>query len=584
MAAKGMSVFTQNGEDYTINDPNIADEFDPLKIYDVGDYAYYQGNLYLFHSAHAAGAWNNNHAHAVKLTDNIKGIKSVMQMNNILWESGAYSTETGAKETNARYVRSVQRYPKILRESGMIRGWDEGKNASFMALWKNGTFVGNIHHDAYFDPSGTQVLAFDFDEFALCVYDTDYYDVNYIYIENLAEYGTGLKNMLTWERGVWSQSDGSKTSSDTYMRTTTIYPAAVEGLLNGWNYASATSFMSLYYRNQYVGCKYNNSFYVPGGSSISNIDYDSFALNLYNASTDGVKLLTNKTLFDMIQTMQETTKQIITVEVSTAQGLIDAVEVAKQNANVRKEYNIILAAGTYELWPVLDKSKITGPDTVNGRGLELPDYCNLRGVGSVTISCTIPESDNSQEHPYTYIVSTLNLHNTNNKLENIHFVGNNTKYCIHNDSGFSNKDKTLIVENCQFTHNGTESETYMPDPRCYGAGLMTGCKNVFRNCIFTGQNNVGAMWYVHTSSGTSNESNIDCLIENCVFLTASKTAIDFQVPWSTNFGGYLTVNNCWFATGDSILLRGVAPSTLFGGGNKSVTVENENSSTVYLVQ
>lgn len=61
MATRGMAVFTHQGTDYTINDPNIANEFSATKNYAVGDFCYYQGDLYRFIVAHSAGAWNGDH-------------------------------------------------------------------------------------------------------------------------------------------------------------------------------------------------------------------------------------------------------------------------------------------------------------------------------------------------------------------------------------------------------------------------------------------------------------------------------------------------------------------------------------------
>lgn len=67
MATKGMIEFRANGEDYTINDPNIAEEFDPTKAYHEHDHVYYQGNLYVFVAEHAAGAWNTSHVLLIKV-------------------------------------------------------------------------------------------------------------------------------------------------------------------------------------------------------------------------------------------------------------------------------------------------------------------------------------------------------------------------------------------------------------------------------------------------------------------------------------------------------------------------------------
>ena len=78
MAVKGMSEFRADGENYTINDPNIANEFSTYAAYAAGDYVYYQGNLYHFTAAHAAGAWTGTDATQVKLGVDVSDLKSAM--------------------------------------------------------------------------------------------------------------------------------------------------------------------------------------------------------------------------------------------------------------------------------------------------------------------------------------------------------------------------------------------------------------------------------------------------------------------------------------------------------------------------
>lgn len=81
MAVKGMSEFRADGENYTINDPNIANEFSTSAAYAAGDYVYYQGNLYRFTAAHAAGAWAGTDATQVKLGGDVSDLKSAMYAN-----------------------------------------------------------------------------------------------------------------------------------------------------------------------------------------------------------------------------------------------------------------------------------------------------------------------------------------------------------------------------------------------------------------------------------------------------------------------------------------------------------------------
>ena len=89
MAVKGMSVFTQGGEDFTINDPNIADEFNTSTNYYKGDEAYYQGNLYMFTQDHSAGAWNGSHVVQIKVGVRLKELDSLTEdLNNIAITAG----------------------------------------------------------------------------------------------------------------------------------------------------------------------------------------------------------------------------------------------------------------------------------------------------------------------------------------------------------------------------------------------------------------------------------------------------------------------------------------------------------------
>ena len=74
MAVKGLSVYTHQGEDYTINDPNVAGEFSASTPYEKNSYCYYQGTLYRFDVYHAAGAWNSSQVTAVLVTEEMKEV------------------------------------------------------------------------------------------------------------------------------------------------------------------------------------------------------------------------------------------------------------------------------------------------------------------------------------------------------------------------------------------------------------------------------------------------------------------------------------------------------------------------------
>ncbi len=76
--AYGLSGITQNGVDYRINDPNIANEFSASTAYSAGTYVNYNGILYRFTVDHPAGAWNASHVSAVEVGNEIADLKSAV--------------------------------------------------------------------------------------------------------------------------------------------------------------------------------------------------------------------------------------------------------------------------------------------------------------------------------------------------------------------------------------------------------------------------------------------------------------------------------------------------------------------------
>ena len=130
---RSMTIFTHNGTDYKINDPNIADEFDATASYSAGDTVFYGGDLYVFTSPHS-GAWTGTDAETMKVGEAFQDLKEetnaaisefeqetnaqisdVMgaahaNMPNLLsgvtWTDGYYLTEDGIPGTNANMMYS----------------------------------------------------------------------------------------------------------------------------------------------------------------------------------------------------------------------------------------------------------------------------------------------------------------------------------------------------------------------------------------------------------------------------------------------------------------------------------------------
>lgn len=508
----------------------------------------------------------------------------------IKWEDGLIRTGTGEYADSSQYARTVLKYPRGCFK--YLVGWNINDIYSWVALFNNGTYYGYYHAD-----HSSTLDSPDWNQFALVIYkkssgylsDILHFtspfisDTRLIKQEALSDFSLGDESsIIDWQTGYYDPATGDRTNiSETsrYRCSVKHYDRKFLSLLDGWNYSSSYDYISLYKDSTFVRIINNNSIIPETG-------WNNFTLTIYLRGNDdtvyypfGPSVISFKTL------IPDEGRLVKTLEVNTASGLIQAVQEAIDNESRKIEYNIIIASGSYELWPLLDKSQISGTgDQLYHRGLELPDKCNLIGRGNVTISCTIPESDNSSEHPYTHIVSTLNMHNTENLLENIRFVGNNVRYCIHDDSGFDDHYKQLTVRNCVFIHSGTSSDTYMPSPRCYGAGFTSGRKALFENCIFTASGNCAKELYVHTHTDEYSDTDLELIVESCAFISINKGAIDYQVVDNTSYCGRVTIRNCYFASGNYIDLRGKANSNtrVFGGGNSEVTINNGISAGVYL--
>lgn len=81
--AYGLSEINQNGVDYRLNDPNIANEFSTSTAYTEGEYVNYNGLLYLFNVAHPAGAWNASHVTEVTMGNEVTDLKSAIMIGRL---------------------------------------------------------------------------------------------------------------------------------------------------------------------------------------------------------------------------------------------------------------------------------------------------------------------------------------------------------------------------------------------------------------------------------------------------------------------------------------------------------------------
>lgn len=493
----------------------------------------------------------------------------------ISWTQGYYiATDTGSTTADNNYA-----YSELLPKGTLkyLINWNQSDSIHYyISLYNNGNYVGYLVND--------YTTAITYDSYRLNFYmphDTDFQQN--IYIENIATLHNSVTEMLNspntsliFTEGVWGITSGEFESSNTYLASQKL-PREYHELLNNWNYNSGYSFIVYYENSVFKGTRYLNQWHDTTNTHIVfPFEYDEFALCVYkpDITCNNVKLNTN------IELAKQPTPYVINV--GSVPELMNALDFARENEDKGKIFDIYLAEGTYDIWNFLDRSTLTNGDVPYSRGLELPNNCNLIGIGNCVLSCSIPEADNSAEHPYTLIVSTLNTHGTNNKIKNIHFIGTNTRYCVHDDSGFDNEFAEITFEYCKFTHNGTASDLYMPDPRCYGAGYTTGRKANFIGCEFVANGNCNVELYAHTHVAPYDKSDPYLVINNCRFMTINKTAIDYQTVTGTIHTGIVLVNNNFLNTGCSILMRDGSGAILQGAGNGGLSISNLNNSAIFL--
>ena len=162
-------------------------------------------------------------------------------------------------------------------------------------------------------------------------------------------------------------------------------------------------------------------------------------------------------LTEQIETLNGKTEHLIkynNINVNNSTQLVNAINSIATSASNNiatkdNQYNIFLSSGTYELYDVIDKTNLQDQKLYK-RGLEIPDYVNLIGLGEVHLTLTLPSTETAS---HVQILSTINTYGEN-YFKNIVFEITNGRYCCHDDDGGPYKDRTITFEDCIFIHHG----------------------------------------------------------------------------------------------------------------------------------
>ena len=260
---------------------------------------------------------------------------------------------------------------------------------------------------------------------------------------------------------------------------------------------------------------------------------------------------------------------------------IKSIATSESNNKASKinPYVVYIYDGEYELYNDLDLDSIQD-QTLYKRGLEIPDYVSLIGIGNVTIKCTLPESEKDYAER-VQAISTINTYGEN-YFENITFIAKNCRYCVHDDGGGEYKNRKIEFVNCTFKHLGNDiGEWASISQECYGSGYTGGRKGVFKNCIFESEK--GIPFYCHTSSQWYMTNPFTLEIDNCAFISKCGISIRLNGVYGADKKNRCTINNSYINQNIEIddLKNEII---LFGGGNSTVTItNNQTTPQVYLV-
>lgn len=242
------------------------------------------------------------------------------------------------------------------------------------------------------------------------------------------------------------------------------------------------------------------------------------------------------------------------------------------DSNEKKEYDIKILSGEYELYDLLDLTDIQDQVPYK-RGLEVPNFVNLIGIGNVTIKCTLPETETSV---HVQAISTLNFNNSNNVIKNITIEATNCRYCVHDDA-YNMTYGTIIFEDVKMKHNGNTIGAW-PSTECYGAGYATGRHGTFKNCVFE---SAFLPFYIHNINAPKDKIYVE--LENCIFKTTHDYAVRLNSAYETDVRNRVTINNSYLEK--PLQLDGKENAfEIFGGGNNEFEVNDLINTDFYLIE
>ena len=259
-----------------------------------------------------------------------------------------------------------------------------------------------------------------------------------------------------------------------------------------------------------------------------------------------------------------------TGDFTTLVAAIDSIT----NASELNRYKVMIQQGDYDIIAEYTLARIEAQTATRWRGLYIPDYVDLEGIGKVKLYGYLPADLTG----YTFdrnTVSVLNFDKKNN-LKNLTIESRNMRYCVHSDELNGNINCDQLFDNVTLkvlaNTEGLSSVYNIAAP--YGVNVGGGNHLRFRKCKFIGlqRDRSKPNVVMHTANAQANHAEVD--FEECEFIGGDGQSIKISSAGSgqkdiVNFTGCkmegsIRIANETNYTGDN-------EWTIKGHGNKGFT-------------
>lgn len=269
-------------------------------------------------------------------------------------------------------------------------------------------------------------------------------------------------------------------------------------------------------------------------------------------------------------------------------SVVDAVKSINDSSETNV-YDIYINEGEYNI--IEEYFGEEDYTDVNDKGLTLPDYVNLIGLGDRDKVILKGEMPDSIKYRTSQAFSTLNV-KYNNNIYNMTITAYNCRYPMHDQTSNSSENCVRHIKNCIFIHKGYNGMSYAGavdeehntteyrwgSAHAYGQGTNNGSYCKLEYSMFDAQGNTGSAFITHDNKDAVKGTEIK--ISHCQFNNKGKSDLINISALGAKICNISFVGNKF---GGNKIIKCVCSTTynpqenfnyiLYGNGNSDVIVQ-----------